>query len=199
MQMLLQCHDGIEIVAEAADGKEAVEKAVELAPDVVLMDLLMPEMNGLDAVREILARRPDTRIVILTGSERVDDMVMSAVRAGAVGYVEKGFSPDQLLDVICRAHRGELALTKDVTRKLLHPEKAKSSPWPDHEVLTDREREILCLVAQGFSNREIADQIYVSASTVTTHLRNIFGKLSLKNRVEATLYAIRTGLITVEV
>ena len=136
--------------------------------------------------------------MILTGSESVDDMVVAAVRAGAVGYVEKGFAPDQLIEVIHRAHRGELALTEAVTRKLLHPEKPATSPWPDHETLTEREHEILRLVAQGFSNREIADEICVSAATVTTHLRNIFGKLGLKNRVEATLYAIRSGLITVE-
>jgi NarL family two-component system response regulator LiaR len=189
--------DGMSVLGEASNGVEAVEQAEALHPDVILMDLVMPIMDGIEAIRQIKARQPAARILALT-SFAADDKVFPAIKAGALGYLLKDSEPEDLIAAIRNVHRGEPFLHPNIARKVLdelgHP--AGSSPTP--EPLTERELEVLQLVAQGLSNQEISEQLVIGDTTVRTHIGNILNKLHLANRVQATLYALRKGLSSLE-
>lgn len=193
---LLHGVEGIEIIGEAENGREGIEKAKLLEPDVILMDLVMPELGGVDAIRQILADRPVTAIVVLSGSS-LEGEVLVAVRAGALGYLTKTANQDEVTEVIRKAHRGEPALPPALYRKLLgHP--ISNSTLMVAEALTERELEILALVARGLENHAISSRLRVSETTVRTHLRNILSKLGLSNRVELVLYALGQGWVSLD-
>lgn len=182
----------IEVVGEAADGREAMDQAESLRPDVILMDLVMPVMDGIEATRRITDNQPDIRILALT-SFAADDKVFPAIKAGALGYLLKHADPEELVDAIRRVYHGEPSLHPSIARKVLHEVRQPSEKRPTPDPLTDRETEVLQLVAQGMSNQEIADQLSIAEVTVRTHVSNILGKLHLANRVQAALYALREG------
>jgi NarL family two-component system response regulator LiaR len=187
----------VEVVGEAADGLEAVQLAEELRPDVTLMDLLMANVDGIEAVRRIRASQPDARILVLT-SFATDDKVFPAIKAGALGYLLKDSSPDDLLQAIAQVHRGEPSLHPTIARKVLQELSRPPADTSLVEPLTDREVEVLRLVAQGRSNAEIATALVVSEGTVRTHVSSILGKLHLASRTQAALYALRTGLASLD-
>lgn len=193
IRALLAEAGGFEVVAEVADGREAVMRAEETLPDVILMDLLMPGMDGIEATREITRRRPGTRILVLT-SFAADNKVFPAIKAGATGYLLKDSSPDDLVRAIRQVHRGEPSLHPTIARKLLQEVAHPAELQPGPEALTAREMGVLRLIAQGLSNQEIADQIGVSEPTVRAHVTHILGKLHLASRTQAALYAVREGL-----
>ena len=188
---------GMNVIGEAGDGLEAVKLADALQPDVILMDLVMPRMDGIEAIRQIMAKQPKARILALT-SFVADDKVFPAIKAGALGYLLKDSEPEDLIVAIKNIHRGEPFLHPSIARKVLeelsHP--AGSPPTP--EPLTERELEVLQLVAQGLSNQEIAGKLFIGDATVRTHIGNILSKLHLANRVQATLYALRKGLSSLD-
>jgi NarL family two-component system response regulator LiaR len=190
---LLAETEDIEVVGEAGNGQEAVERAEALQPDVVLMDLVMPGMDGIEAIRTITSNQPQTRILALT-SFAADDKVFPAIEAGALGYLLKDVYPEDLVKAIRQVYHGEPSLHPKIARKILQevrrPTKKPSTPDP----LTEREMEVLHLVAQGLSNQQISDQLFIAEVTVRTHVSNILSKLHLANRVQAALYALREGL-----
>jgi len=197
LRALLATESDIEVVGEAADGREVIAKAGRLQPDVILMDLVMPELDGIEAIRWITPRQSQTRILVLT-SFAADDKVFPAIKAGALGYLLKDSSPADLIRAIRRLHRGESSLHPAIARKLLHELSQAATQPPTPEPLTERELEVLQLVARGCSNQEVADQLVISKTTVSTHVSNILGKLHLTSRTQAALYAIRVGLASLE-
>lgn len=196
-QALLATEPEIEVVGEAKNGEEAVAKALQLQPDVILMDLEMPVMDGIEAIRRITASRPDARILVLT-SFATDDKVFPAIKAGALGYLLKDSSPDELVRAIRQVHRGESSLHPTIARKLLQEMSRPMQKPPTEDPLTEREVEVLRLVAQGRSNQDIADELVISEATVRTHVSNILGKLHLASRTQAALYALREGLASLD-
>jgi NarL family two-component system response regulator LiaR len=180
-------------VAEAADGQEAVLRDRETQPDVILMDLLMPGMDGIEATRQIISRQPEARILVLT-SFAADNKVFPAIKAGALGYLLKDSSPEDLIRAIHQVHRGEPSLHPTIARKLLQEVAHPADLQPDAEVLTAREMAVLRLIAQGLSNQAIGDELAVSEATVRAHVSRILGKLHLVSRTQAALYAVREGL-----
>lgn len=193
IRALLSESGGFEIVGEAADGQEAVVAAAESQPDVILMDILMPGMDGIEATRRITSQRPGARILVLT-SFAADNKLFPAIKAGALGYLLKDSSPEDLMRAIRQVHRGEPALHPTIARKLLQEIAQPVDLPPAPEALTARELAVLRLIAQGLSNQEIADQIAVSEPTVRAHVSRILGKLHLASRTQAALYAVREGL-----
>ncbi len=193
LRTLIASEPGMELVGEAADGIEAVSLAQSLKPDVVLMDLVMPRKDGLEAISEIKRENPEICILVLTSFSE-EDKVFPAIRAGALGYLLKDSSPQQLLQAIYDVHRGESSLHPSVALKLVREISQPSDLPPAEHPLTEREVDVLELVAQGLSNQEIADRLMISEWTVRTHVRNILGKLHLANRTQAALYALREGL-----
>ena len=193
LRTLIASEPGMELVGEAADGTEAVSLARSLEPDVILMDLVMPHKDGLEAISEIKHKNPEMCILVLTSFSE-EDKVFPAIRAGALGYLLKDSSPQQLLQAIYDVHRGESSLHPTVALKLVREISQPSDLPPAEHPLTEREVDVLELVAQGLSNQEIADQLVISEWTVRTHVRNILGKLHLANRTQAALYALREGL-----
>lgn len=193
IRALLSESGGFEIAGEAADGQEAVAAAAETQPDVILMDLLMPGMDGIEATRQITHQHPGARILVLT-SFAADNKLFPAIKAGALGYLLKDSSPEDLLRAIRQVHRGEPALHPTIARKLLQEIAQPVDLSPAPEALTARELAVLRLIAQGLSNQEIADQLSVSEPTVRTHVSRILGKLHLASRTQAALYAVREGL-----
>jgi NarL family two-component system response regulator LiaR len=193
---LLATEADIEVAGEAQDGHEAIHLAATVAPDVILMDLMMPELDGLQAITAIRERRPDTRILVLT-SFAGDDKIFPAIRAGALGYLLKDSGPDELVTAIRQVYEGESALHPSVARKLLR-ELAGGGCEPAAEALTEREVEVLQHVARGLSNRQIAGILTISEATVRTHVSNILAKLNLDSRTQAALYALRVGLASLE-
>ena len=193
LRALIETEPQMELLAEAADGVEAVQKARELRPDVILLDLMMPRMNGIAAINEIKQENPKARILVLT-SFAEDELVFPAIKAGALGYLLKDSAPQELLKAIRNVYRGEASLHPTVARKLIgelhHPPSLPPTPEP----LTEREVQVLNLVAQGLSNQEIAQVLNVSERTVRTHVSNILSKLHLANRTQAALFALREGL-----
>jgi DNA-binding NarL/FixJ family response regulator len=182
----------IAVAGEAVDGPDAIEKARRLAPQVVLMDLNLPLLDGVEATRTILAEQPDMKVVALTGSD-VDGQVLAAVEAGALGYLAKTSGREEFLEAIRQVAEGNPWLPPRLTRKLLahlKPRPAAETPEP----LTEREREILALLARGWSNRRIAETLHIAEMTVRTHVSHVLGKLGVSNRVEAALHALRSGL-----
>ncbi len=185
--------DDIEIVGEAEDGRQAVELTARLAPDVVLMDLLMPNLDGIGATAEIKARFPDVEVVALT-SFIEEERVTAALEAGATGYLLKDADADDVAVAIRRAHAGEVHLDPQVARLLAQRIRARKPADELHEPLTEREREVLALVAKGRSNKEIATQLAITERTARTHVSNILGKLDLASRTQAALWAIEHRL-----
>jgi NarL family two-component system response regulator LiaR len=196
-QALLATEPEIEVVGEAKNGEEAVAKALQLQPDVILMDLEMPVMDGIEAIRRITASRPDARILVLT-SFATDDKVFPAIKAGALGYLLKDSSPDDLVRAIRQVHRGESSLHPTIARKLLQEMSRPMQKPPTADPLTEREVEVLRLVAQGRSNQDIADELVISEATVRTHVSNILSKLHLASRTQAALYALKEGLTSLD-
>lgn len=194
IRALLSETGGFEVVAEAADGQEAVLRAAETRPDVILMDLLMPGMDGIEATRRITSQQPEARVLVLT-SFAADNKVFPAIKAGAQGYLLKDSSPEDLVRAIRQVARGEPALHPTIARKLLQEVTRPAEQQPAPEALTPREMAVLRLIAQGLSNQEIADAIAVSEPTVRTHVSRILGKLHLASRTQAALFAVREGLI----
>ena len=192
-QALLAAIPDIEVIGEAGDGKMAVAQAKALQPDVILMDMVMPEMDGITAIKQILAQYPQVRIIALT-SFTGDDKVFPAIKAGALGYFLKDAPPEQLVDAIRTVYRGEPSLPPDIARRVLQELGQPAAATPSPESLTERETEVLKLVATGQTNQQIAEQLAISEITVRTHVSNILTKLHLDNRVQATLYALRQGL-----
>jgi len=195
---LLGGEPDFEVVAEATNGREAVEKARELGPDIILMDLSMPEMDGLQATRRIKEEIPNARIVILT-VEETDRNLFEAVKSGAQGYLLKKIEPQALFGTIRGVMRGEASISRAMAFKLMEEFSRQASGVrpPEGRVaeLTGREKEILILVSQGKSNKEIAAVVSLAENTVKNHLKNILEKLHLENRVQAATYAMRKGLI----
>jgi NarL family two-component system response regulator LiaR len=194
LRTFLELHAGIEVVGEAADGQAALAKARQLEPDVVLMDLVMPDMDGIEATRRIRASAPGTKVIALT-SFAEDDKLFPAIQAGASSYLLKDVSPDELVASIQAVHRGEARLHPDIARRLMQqiaqgPPESKAAAGD----LTRRELEVVKLIARGCSNSQIARELVISEGTVKTHVSNILSKLGLGDRTQLAIYAIKTGL-----
>ncbi|HEX9416744.1 MAG TPA: response regulator transcription factor [Gaiellaceae bacterium] len=196
LRTFLELQDDLELVGEAADGEEAAAKVEQLVPDVVLMDVVMPRLDGIEAIRRIRAASPSTKVIVLT-SFAEDDKVVQAVKAGAAGYLLKDMEPREIADGIKRAVRGEGLLHPAVAAKLMH-EVAQGGHNSATELLTARELEVLRLLARGLSNKAIARELTVSEKTVKTHVSNVLAKLRLADRTQAALYAVREHLVELE-
>jgi two-component system, NarL family, response regulator LiaR len=193
LRALLETEPGMELVGEAADGVEAVRKQQALQPDVTLLDLVMPRQDGLAALTEIRQKDPQARILVLT-SFAEDERVFPAIMAGALGYLLKDATPQELLKAIRDVARGEASLHPAIARRVIKELHRPQEAGPTVEPLTERETQVLSLVAQGLSNQEIAGRLVISERTVRTHVSNILGKLHLANRTQAARYALREGL-----
>ena len=193
-RMLLADEQDIEVVAEAENGREAVEKTVRFNPDVILMDIRMPELDGLQATRRILAEDNGARILILTTFD-LDEYVYEALGAGASGFVLKDDSPEQLLAAIRTVAAGEALLSPTVTKKVIKQLARRPRPDPPKEIddLSERERDVFRLMAEGLSNTEIGQELFISETTVKTHVTHILQKLGLRDRVQAVVLAYQTG------
>jgi len=183
----------IEVVGEAANGKEAIEQVKELSPDVILMDLLMPEMDGVQAIKQIVADFPDTKILVMT-SFATDDMVFPAIKSGALGYLLKDSTPEELTGAIHQVHKGEPSLHPKIARKVLLEISNPTVNTPSEDPLTERELGVLKSIAKGMSNQEIGLALSISETTVRTHVSRILSKLHLASRTQAALYALKEGL-----
>jgi NarL family two-component system response regulator LiaR len=193
LRTLIGTEPGMEVVGEAEDGFEAVQKACTLGPDVILLDMMMPRMDGLEAINEIKHQCPEAHILVLT-SFSDDEKVFPAIKAGALGYLLKNVTPERLLDAIRDVHQGKPSMSSDIAKKLMHELQRASDLPPTEEPLTEREMDVLRLVAQGLSNQEIAEELVLGQGTVRTHVSNILSKLHLANRTQAALYALREGI-----
>ena len=198
LRMLLESHDEIDVVGDVANGRDAVQQAEELTPDVVLMDVVMPGLNGLDATRQIRKRCPDTRVLILSGYEE-EEQIIEALRAGAGGYLIKESDIGELLLAIQAVSRGNTYFSSSLSERdqgndfLMRARSGDARAGFDR--LTDREREVLQLIAEGHSNQSIADQLVISVKTVEAHKAHIMSKLGARNRTDLIRYAIRRGII----
>ena len=198
---ILERRDGVEVLGEAATGRAAVREARRLRPDVVLMDVRMPELDGIAATRELLAGAPaDAPRVLMLTTFDLDEHVFDALRAGASGFLLKDATPDRVVEAIHAVHAGEVLLAPSVTRRLVERFAAAGAPGGAHpglDELTAREREVLVLVARGLSNAEIAAALVVSMPTVKTHVGRVFAKLGLRDRTQAVIVAYEAGLVRV--
>jgi NarL family two-component system response regulator LiaR len=194
LKSLLSLQEDIEVVGEAANGLEAEEQTSRLLPDVVLMDLIMPQVDGIEATRRIRALSPSTQVIVLT-SFGEDEKVFSAIKAGALSYLLKNVSPGDLVNAVQAAHRGETQLHPEIAKKLMN-ELSLGPRRQTPEELTERELDVLKLIARGQSNREISHELVISEKTVKTHVSNILSKLHLADRTQAAIYALREGLAT---
>jgi DNA-binding NarL/FixJ family response regulator len=195
-RMLLGNADGIEVVAEAENGVEAIEKVERFGPDVVLMDIRMPTLDGLEATRRILAADDTVRVLILTTFD-LDEFIYEALRAGASGFVLKDDPPEQLLDAIRTVASGDALLSPSVTRRVIRQFTrlpSRTAP-PALDELTSREHEVLRLLAEGLSNAEIGSRLFISETTVKTHVTRVLQKLHLRDRAQAIVFAYRAGLV----
>jgi NarL family two-component system response regulator LiaR len=199
IRALLATEPNIEVAGEAENGKEAIRQFEKLKPDVILMDLQMPEMGGIEAIGHITTGNPKARILVLT-SFATDDKVFPAIKAGALGYLLKDSSPEELIQAIRQVHRGESSLHPTIARKVLQELSRPPAPeqQPTSEPLTEREVDVLRLVARGMGNQQIADQLIISEATVRTHVSNILSKLHLASRTQAALYALQKGLASLD-
>jgi NarL family two-component system response regulator LiaR len=197
IRAMLETVPDIEMVGEAANGREAVTAAERLRPDVILMDLVMPEMDGIEAIRRIKAHDAEARVLVLT-TFAGEDKIFPAIKAGALGYHLKDSSPQELVRAIRQVYRGESSLHPMIARKVLQELSGPSERSPTLDPLTPREVEVLRLVAQGLDNRGIAEKLVISEATVRTHVSHIVGKLHLASRTQAALYALREGLASLD-
>ena len=197
LRALMETVDGIDVIGEAADGQEAVKRVLGHRPDVVLMDLEMPVLDGIQAIGQIVEQAPATRILVLT-SFATDDRVFPAMKAGALGYLLKDSEPAALIDAIRQVHRGESSLHPKIARKLIQELSRPAAQPPTADPLTPREVEVLQLIAQGLGNQEIADTLIIGEATVRSHVSNILGKLHLASRTQAALYALRAGYASLD-
>lgn len=197
IRSLLAEEQDINVIGEAVNGRDALAQAEALHPDVILMDLVMPEMGGVEAIARITAAHPEARILVMT-SFAADDKVFPSIKAGALGYLLKDSDPEDLIRMIHQVARGELSIHPSIARKVIQelnrPAREPLTPSP----LTDREVEILQLIAQGIENKEIARRLFLREATVRTHVSNVLGKLHLANRVQATLYALKKGIASLD-
>jgi DNA-binding NarL/FixJ family response regulator len=197
LRSVLASDETIEVVGEAADGREAIERIRDLQPHLVLMDIRMPDVDGISATREVLSALPEVKVVVLTTFEQ-DDYIFDALNAGASGFLLKRTKPEELIAAIHTVAAGDSLLSPSVTRRVIdrmavQPSAVRASERLD--ALTPRELEVLELVARGLSNREIADSFVIEESTVKTHVKRILMKLGLRDRVQAVIFAYETGLI----
>ena len=194
-RMLLSGEEDIDVVAEASNGLEAVEKADRFHPDVILMDIRMPELDGLEATRRILAANNGARILVLTTFD-LDEYVYEALRAGASGFVLKDDPPEQLLGAVRVVAGGDALLSPTITKRVIRQFTRTARPAPPKalEDLSDREQEVFRLIARGLSNAEIGKELFISETTVKTHVTHILQKLDLRDRVQAVVLAYQTGL-----
>jgi NarL family two-component system response regulator LiaR len=195
LRTFLELQADVIVVGEADDGQTAVEMVRKLNPDVVLMDLVMPRLDGISATRQVKALGTDVKVIALT-SFTEDDKVFPAIQAGASSYLLKDVSPDDLVDAIRAAHRGETRLHPEIARKLMEQvtRQTPSRHEPYMEEITDREIDVVRLVAQGRSNQQIASELFISEKTVKTHVSNILNKLQLQDRTQLAIYAIKSGM-----
>lgn len=210
LKTILDLEDGLRVIGEATNGREGVQLVLELRPDIILMDVQMPELNGVQATSEICACWPEAKVIILTTFNR-DDYVFEAVRAGAVGFLLKDAPAEQLIRTIHTVQRGEVFIQPEIAaralREMIRPTSAApaqpqsnaqssvSISIPSLDPLSDRERDVLTLLAQGLSNKDIADKLYITEGTVKNHVSSILGKLQANNRTQAAEVARRTGLV----
>jgi len=197
IRALLETEPGIEVAGEAQDGLEALDRIRDVRPDVVLLDLLMPKLDGIAVTRRVITDDPKARILVLT-SFAADDKVFPAIRSGALGYLLKDTGADDLVRAIRQVHRGEPSLSPSIARKVLQELSRPMDRPPTEDPLTQREVEVLQVVARGLSNQEIAGELVISEATVRTHVSNILGKLHLASRTQAALYALREGLASLD-
>jgi two-component system nitrate/nitrite response regulator NarL len=194
---LLDAQPEFDVVGEARDGLEAIEKTRQLRPDVVLMDIRMPNCDGLEATRRIKAQMPAVQVVMLTVSDNEQDLA-TAVRSGADGYLLKDLQPEELFEQLRRVGRGEAPLSRGMTGKLFNQLSRRSRPIAESKasaVLSERECEVLALVVEGFTNHQIGDELGIARNTVKNHLRSIYAKLNVNNRTQAAAYAVGHGLV----
>jgi DNA-binding NarL/FixJ family response regulator len=195
LRTFLELQDGLEVVGEAADGEEALAQSQALAPDVILMDLVMPKLDGVGAMRELRARAPDRRVIVLT-SFLDDERLLPAIQAGAAGYLLKDVEPAELARAIRSAHAGEAILDPTVAARLVRAiADGSRSPLEVPERLTRREREVLELIARGQSNKRIAFELGIAEKTVKTHVGHVLAKLGVSDRTQAALLAVEQGLV----
>jgi NarL family two-component system response regulator LiaR len=194
---LLSAEPGMEIVGSGSDGIEAVKLAKDLKPDVILLDLVMPRMDGVQAIQEIKLDNPDTRILVLT-SFAENHQVFSAIKSGAIGYLMKDTSSEELIQAIRDTYHNKPALQPEIARKLMQDIQSQDAGIASEDTLTVREIEILQQVALGKTNQAIADELVLSERTVRTHITNILAKLQLTNRTQAALYALREGIAHID-
>ncbi|OJG63450.1 LuxR family DNA-binding response regulator [Enterococcus mundtii] len=189
----LSIQEDIEVIGEAEDGRQGYEKAMELRPDVILMDLVMEEMDGIESTKAILKDWPEAKIIIVT-SFIDDEKVYPAIEAGATGYLLKTSTAHEIADAIRATQRGERVLEPEVTSKMMEKMSRRNEPIL-HDDLTNRENEILMLISEGKSNQEIADELFITLKTVKTHVSNILAKLEVEDRTQAAIYAFKHGLV----
>ena len=194
---LLDVTPDIEVVGEAANGSEAIRMAKLLKPDIILMDLVMPGIDGTEAIRQIKSDNPAIRILVLTSFSE-EEKIISAIKAGAVGYLLKDSSSQDLLQAIRDIYRGGSVFTPEVARKLIREMNKPPKLTSRVELLTDREFEVLTLIGQGLTNQEIADELTITRKTVISHVSKILSKLHLSNRTQAAIYAVQKGLVRPE-
>ncbi|MCU0486266.1 MAG: response regulator transcription factor [Anaerolineales bacterium] len=201
LRMFIEMQEDMEVVGEGTNGIEAVELADRLSPDVILLDLAMPQLDGVEATQRIMAQNPNARVLILT-SFGEDDKIFPSIRAGAQGYLLKDIQPRDLVQAIRETYQGKAQLHPDIARRLMaavsgaapiRPEKPMALPQ-DLQGLTEREREVLNLIARGLNNREIAEKMVISEKTVKTHVSNLLDKLGLEDRTRAAIWALKHGL-----
>jgi DNA-binding NarL/FixJ family response regulator len=193
LRAFLELQDGIEVVAEASDGDEAVEEAARVRPDVILMDLVMPGLDGVGAMRELRERVPGARVIVLT-SFLDDDKLLPALRLGAAGYLLKQAQPQELARAVRAAHAGEAMIDPVVAARLVETLAAEGGREP-LDRLTPREREVLVLIGRGFPNKRIASELQLSEKTVKTHVGHVLAKLGVSDRTQAAVVAVRAGLV----
>ncbi|MBP1947857.1 response regulator [Virgibacillus litoralis] len=189
----LSAQQDIDVIAEAGDGGEAVELALDLRPDIILMDLVMEEMDGIEATTKIIEQWPEAKIIIVT-SFLDDEKVYPALEAGATSYMLKTSKANEIAKAIRATYQGQSILEPEVTGKIMNRMREKPVDSP-HDQLTDREMEILMLVAQGKTNQEIADQLFIALKTVKVHVSNVLGKLEVQDRTQAVIYAFKNDLV----
>lgn len=194
LRFLLGQEDGIEVVGESVDGEEAIDAVARLRPDVVLLDLLMPNLDGLAALPRILEGRPGVRVVVLT-SDHDDDRIVEAIQAGAISYLLKTAGVDEVVAAVRAAASGETRLAPSVAAKLIKEVRRKHEPA---DALSEREREVLVLIARGKSNKEIARNLGIGEETVKTHVGSILGKLQLADRQQAAIYALQRRMVPLD-